>query len=247
MTSKEIIAKNILSPSKIFSYALNPYLGCEHDCKYCYARFMKRFTGHKEKWGEFVDVKINAPELLIKEIRKRRVGRVWVSGVCDPYQPIEAKYELTKECLEILARKDWPVTIQTKSPLILRDLQVLKKFKELEVGFTITTAAEEIRKIFEPNSPAIAERLAALAQLHAAGIKTFAMVAPLLPGVEDLVEELKAKIDYVFIDRMNYHYADWVYRKHKIEWARKDEFFMQKGEELKELFTREAIPCHLLF
>jgi len=247
MKIKEIRAKNILSKSKVFDYALNPYIGCQHDCSYCYARFMKRFTGHRENWGEFVDVKINAPELLIVEIKKKKVGRVWVSGICDPYQPIEEKYELTKKCLEILMKNDWPVTIQTKSPLVLRDLELLKKFKEIEAGFTITTADEEIRKIFEMRAPPIEERLKALAILHSEGIKTFAMIAPILPGTEGLVNKLKGKIDYAMIDKMNYHYADWVYRKHKMELARKEKFFIQKGKELSESFEKEKIPCQLLF
>ena len=86
---------------------------------------MKRFTGHKEPWGDFVDVKMNAPDLLRQEINKKTPGRVWISGVCDPYQPLEKKYELTKRCLDILIQKDWPVTIQTKSPLVLLDIQII--------------------------------------------------------------------------------------------------------------------------
>ena len=88
---REICAKSILSPSKIYPWVINPYTGCQHGCSYCYARFMKRVTGHREPWGEFVDVKINAPEVLRVEIKKKRRGRVWVSGVCDPYQPLEAQ------------------------------------------------------------------------------------------------------------------------------------------------------------
>jgi DNA repair photolyase len=247
MKIKEILAKNILSKSKVFDYTLNPYIGCEHGCSYCYARFMKRFTGHKEDWGEFVDVKINAPELLDKEIRKKKAGRVWISGICDPYQPIEEKYELTRKCLEILLEHDWPMTIQTKSPLVLRDIGLLKKFRRIEVCFTITTADEKIRKIFESGAPSVEGRLNALARLHSEGIRTQAMIAPLLIGAEGLVNGLKGKVDYVIIDRMNYHYADWVYRKHKIEWARKEEFFIKRGEELRRLFEKEKIPCQLVF
>ncbi|MGZ6291172.1 MAG: radical SAM protein, partial [Syntrophales bacterium] len=147
-----IKAKNILSRSKVYDYALNPYVGCQHECLYCYAKFMKRFTGHKEKWGEFVDVKINAPELLASEVKKKKVGRVWVSGVCDPYQPLEKKYMLTKQCLEILVESGWPFTVQTKSALVLRDIEILKRADDVEVGFTITTADEKIRKIFEPGA-----------------------------------------------------------------------------------------------
>ncbi len=96
MKVREIQAKAILSASKVYDYVINPYLGCQHACSYCYARFMKRFSGHKEPWGQFVDVKVNAAELLRAEINRKRRARVWISGVCDPYQPLEAKYRLSR-------------------------------------------------------------------------------------------------------------------------------------------------------
>jgi len=247
MIVKEIYAKSILSKSRVFDYTVNLYVGCEHGCTYCYARFMKRFTGHKEAWGEFVDVKINATNLLQREIKKKRVGRVWISGICDPYQPLEKKYKLTRRCLEILLKHGWPVTVQTKSPLVLRDMESLRKFNELEVGLTITTANENIRKIFEPNSPPIKERIETLGKLHSAGIKTFAMIAPMLPRAEGLVAQLSGKVDYMLIDKMNYHYADWVYRKNKLEYAMTNNFFARKKIELANAFKKERIPCQLLF
>jgi DNA repair photolyase len=140
MKIRKIQAKTILSKSQVYDYALNPYVGCRHACVYCYAKFMKRFTGHREPWGEFVDVKINAPELLAIEVRKKKVGRVWISGVCDPYQSLEKKYLMTKRCLQILVENGWPFTIQTKSDLVLRDIEILKRSSHAEVGFTITTA-----------------------------------------------------------------------------------------------------------
>jgi DNA repair photolyase len=91
MIVKEVLAKSILSKSQVFPYTINAYTGCEHACSYCYARFMRRFSGHKEPWGEFVDVKVNAPQLLAKQIQRKPPARVWVSGVCDPYQPLEAQ------------------------------------------------------------------------------------------------------------------------------------------------------------
>ena len=240
MKIKEIQAKNILSESKVYDWTINPYVGCQHGCIYCYAKFMKRFSGHKENWGEFVDVKMNAPELLSQEIKKKKKGRVWVSGVCDPYQPVEKKYELTKKCLEILQKNNWPVVIQTKSPLVLRDLELLKKFQEIEVGFTITTDDEEIRKIFELRTVPINERIETLDKLHQEGIKTFVMIAPLLPKAESLVPKLKGKVDYVIIDKMNYHYADWIYKKY--QWEK-----IQNGNELANLFKKENIPCQVVF
>jgi len=247
MIIKEMYAKSILSKSRVFDYTVNPYVGCEHGCTYCYARFMKRFTAHREEWGEFVDAKINAPALLQREIKKKRVGKVWISGVCDPYQPLEKKYELSKSCLEILLKHGWPVTIQTKSPLVLRDIELLRKSNEIEVGLTITTADENVRKIFEPNSPTIKERIETLEKLHSAGVKTFAMIAPLLPKAEGLVAQLSGKVDYVLIDRMNYHYADWVYRRHKLEYAMTNNFFTQKKLELAGALEGEDILYQLLF
>ena len=232
---KEILAKTILSKSKIYPWVINPYTGCQHGCSYCYARFMKRVTGHREPWGEFVDVKINAADLLREEIKKKKRGKVWVSGVCDPYQPLEAKYRLTRQCLEILARNYWPVVIQTRSPLVLRDIDIIKGGQDFEVGFSVTTADDRIRKLFEPGAPPIEDRIQALDELHKAGIRTYAMIAPVLPGAEGLAELLKGKIDYALIDRMNYHYADWVYRKYGLEDQLADDFFEQVKQEFASL------------
>jgi DNA repair photolyase len=240
MKIKEIFVKNILSRSKVFDWTINPYLGCQHGCTYCYARFIKRFTGHKERWGDFVDVKINAPELLEREIKKKERGNVWISGICDPYQPIEMKYSLTRKCLEILKNYQWQVTIQTKSPLVLRDLDLFKKFKKIEVGITISTGDEKIKEIFEPKAPPIKERIKALKKLHQAGIKTYVMIAPLLPKAENLIPEVKGTGDYIIVDKMNYHYADWIYKKYKLEKN-------QNKERITSLLKKEKIPHNILF
>jgi DNA repair photolyase len=247
MNIREIKAKSILSKSQVYDYALNPYVGCQHSCVYCYAKFMKRFTGHRERWGEFVDVKINAPELLAHEVKRKKVGRVWISGVCDPYQPLEKKYMITKRCLDILVENGWPFTVQTKSSLVLRDIETLKRANNIEVGFTITTADERIRRIFEPGAPPLRKRIEALANLHSEKIRTFVMVAPILPGAEGLVNALKGKVEYVILDRLNYHYADWAYKRYGLQWAMEDSFFSQKGEELRMAFEREGIPCQIVF
>ncbi|HVO68267.1 MAG TPA: radical SAM protein [Syntrophales bacterium] len=247
MKISEIKVKSILSKSQVYDYTLNPYVGCGHNCVYCYAKFMKRFTGHREKWGEFVNVKINAPELLAQEVKKKKTGRVWISGVCDPYQPLEERYMITKKCLDILVENDWPLTVQTKSALVIRDIETLKRAKDSEVGFTITTADEKIRKIFESNASPVNKRIEALATLHSKGIRTFAMIAPILPGAEGLVKELKGKVNYVILDRLNYHYADWVYKRQGLSFASEDSFFSQKGKELRGAFEKEGIPCQVVF
>ena len=246
MIVRDIEARSILSKSQIYDYAVNPYTGCQHACSYCYARFMKRFTGHKEPWGEFVDVKINAPDLLRLEIKRKKTGRVWVSGVCDPYQPLESKYKLTRKCLEILVQNNWPVTVQTRSPLVLRDIELLKSASDIEVGITVTTADDGIRRLFEPNAPAIKDRIKALDELHRVGVRTFAMIAPMLPNAEGLAAELRGKVGRVLIDRMNYHNSDWVYREHKLESAMGDDFFFYKSKELASAFEKDDIECQVL-
>ena len=232
---QEVRAKSILSRSKIYRYVVNPYTGCQHGCSYCYARFMKRVTGHREPWGDFVDVKVNAPELLRNEIRRKSRGRVWISGVCDPYQPLEEKYRLTRQCLAILVENEWPVIIQTRSPLVLRDLDIIREAGDIEVGLSITTADDDIRKLFEPHAPPIPDRIQALDELHRAGIRTYAMIAPVLPGAERLAGLLTGKVDYVLIDRMNYHYADRIYRKHGLEEYLSDDYYTKVRQTLESI------------
>jgi len=247
MNVREIRVKTILSKSKVYDYALNPYVGCQHGCSYCYARFMKRFTKHIEPWGEFVDVKINAADLLVVEINKKRQGAVWISGVCDPYQPLEARYELTRKCLEILAHHYWPVNIQTRSPLVLRDIDIIREAPVIEVGFSIATADDNIRRLFEAGAPSIDSRLSALDELHRSGIKTYAMIAPILPGAESLIKALEGKVDYILVDRMNYNHADWVYTKYRLQDSLSDDFFYRTSRRLADACVKSGIDCRLVF
>lgn len=247
MNVAEITAKSILSVSGVYDYVINPYTGCQHACSYCYARFMKRFSGHGEPWGDFVDVKINAPDLLAVEIKKKKPGSVWVSGVCDPYQPLEKKYGLTRKCLEILTDNRWPVFIQTRSPLVLRDVDVIRRKDNIAAGFSIPTADDRIRKLFEPLAPPIGERLEALGHLHDCGIRTYAMIAPMLPGAEHLVDKLAGKVDYVIVDRMNYRHADHVYRRHGLTAFLSNEFFHQAGRSIAGACEKSGIDCRMVF
>jgi DNA repair photolyase len=204
---REITAKSILSKSGIpgADYCINPYVGCSHACKYCYASFMKKYTGHTEEWGSFVDVKINAPEILAKQLKRSTKGSIIISSVSDAYQPAEAQYKLTRKCLEILLNHDFSIDILTKSPLVLRDLELLEKFKDIEVGITITTDNENIKKVFEPYAPSVETRIDTLKKLHGNGIRTYVFIGPVLPmNPEALCDRIKDYVDYVFIDRMNY-------------------------------------------
>ena len=191
-------------------------------------------------------MKVNAPELLEKEIKRKRVGSVWVSGVCDPYQPLEERYRLTRECLKILVRNGWPVFVQTRSPLVLRDMDILQGAADSEVGMSIATADDGIRKLFEPDAPRTEDRIDALERLHRAGIRTYAMIAPMLPRAEGLPEVLKGKVDYIIVDRMNYTHADWVYRKHGLQSCMTDDFFYRTGNELASSCRRSGIECRMV-
>jgi len=247
---KEVKAKSVLNKSKIFDYCLNPYTGCQFSCTYCYARlFMVRYSGHSEAWGEFVDVKVNAPELLRKQLGKAKRGTVWISSVCDPYQPLEAQYALTRRCLKELAERQFPVNIQTKSNLVLRDLDLFQEFDEIEVGFTITTDDERVAQSFEPRASPIEERFRALERVHSLGIKTFAFVGPLLPGnPERLIERLEEKVDRVFIDRMNYLYSvRRFYHQLGLHKEMTDRFFHEYKERLTCELRKRKMEFQVLF
>ncbi len=247
MIIREIQAKSVLSKSEVYDYVVNPYVGCQHACSYCYARFMKRFTGHREPWGEFVDAKVNAPDLLRREVERKKRGAVWLSGVCDPYQPLEEKYRLTRQCLEILVRHGWPVAIQTRSPLVLRDLDVIREAREIEAGLSVTTADDEVRRRFEPLAPSIPERLRALGELHRNGVRTYAMIAPMLPGAEGLVPLLAGAVDYVILDRMNYDYANGIYKKFGWDAQKSDEHFVQAGRRIADECRARGIDCRVAY
>ena len=247
---KEVKAKSILNKSKIFDYCLNPYTGCEHNCTYCYASlFMRRYSGHKEPWGEFVDIKINAPDLLKKQLERARKGTVWISSVCDPYQPLEAKYKLTRQCLKKLIVNQFPVNVQTKSKLVLRDLDLLLQFEEIEVGFTISTDDERIAKLFESGASSVKERLDTLEKIHSKGIRTFAFVGPLLPGnPEKLVGLLEGKTDKIYIDKMNYLYTiRRFYHQQGLEKATTDKFFIEFKERLINELKKRKMKFEVLF
>jgi DNA repair photolyase len=209
---KEINCKSILTKSGIegVDYAINPYVGCGHGCVYCYAIFMKRFTGHKEEWGTFVDVRINAAEVLARQMRRAKPGNIAIGTVTDAYQPLERKYWITHVCLEVLSAHDFPISILTKSDLVLRDLDLLRRFGDIEVGFTIATLDEEVRRVFEPRSSPITARLMVLAELAEAGIKTWAFCGPLLPFLSDGEEQMdalfgelaEAGVSYIYVDSM---------------------------------------------
>ena len=168
-------------------FAANTYAGCAHACVYCYAKFMGDYTGRAEPWGAWVDARVNAADVVAKQLATGCYAgrRVMLGSVTDAYQPIEEKYALARALLPLFARHGVSVDILTKSPLVCRDMDILKDMPDVSVGFSIAGVDEHARAAFEPGAPPYADRLAALQTLSAAGIHTWVFVAPVLPGVTD--------------------------------------------------------------
>ena len=204
----EIKAKSILNRSAIGDYCINPYVGCQHACIYCYADYYTRLMGYRGEWGSYVHAKVNAPDLLLKEIKKKKKGVVYLSSLTDPYQPAEIDYRLTRRILEILMSYKWPVIIQTKSSFIMRDVDLIKGFDRADVGFTIITLDEDIRRRFEPFSSPVSARINALERLKGEKVRTFVFIGPILPGTDfkelrDLVMTVKDYADLIYFDKLN--------------------------------------------
>lgn len=206
----EIKAKSVLQKSKLpeSSYCLNPYTGCSHSCTYCYARFMRRFTGHSEPWGRFVDVKVNAPAVLSRQLERTVVkGSVLVGSVCDAYQPIEKYYEVTRACIRQLTEHNVTFSVLTKSSLILRDLDILKDARKIaSVGVSLSTLDESIRRRFEPGASSIQDRLNTLKEFHENGVATYVFIGPILPLITDpqpIIEAVAPFVDAVWAEVLN--------------------------------------------
>jgi len=251
MIKRDILVKTVLTKTGIegYDYCINPYVGCAHGCSYCYATFMKRFTGHLESWGEFVDVKVNAPEVLRRQLRRARKGSVLIGTVTDPYQPVEKQYRLTRGCLEGLLERQFPVNILTRSSLCVRDVDLFKKFEDISVGLSVTTDSEKIKKVFEPNSPPIQARIQALRTLHEAGVRTYAFIGPMLPlNPKKICEMLAGIVDEVLVDRLNYsNKVKGLYRKAGFSEYLNDIYFLRTASALKGFFECERTPVSIIF
>ncbi|AWR93785.1 radical SAM protein [Acidianus brierleyi] len=204
---KHIRVKSALSKSglKELDYSLNPYMGCKFKCQYCYAPNFTRDVDASKNWGEVIVIKDNILDILKEEVLAKKKGTVGISTITDPYQPVEAEYKLTRGSLDILLSHGFRVSIQTKSPLVLRDIDILKKFKEkVDVGFTITSMEGKLE-----NAPLPRSRITALEKLSEEGIETWVFLGPIIPNFTDNVEEVirevsKIKTRIVF-DKFRYY------------------------------------------
>lgn len=209
---REVYCKTLLNKSDLADFTLNCYVGCSHRCLYCYARYIKKFKDRPEDWGYFVDVKINAPEGLIKQIKKIKVtSKVFMSSICDGWQPLEAKYKLSRACLKILLEAGFKVSILTKSSLILRDFDLLEAYKTSTLGMTITTLDRNLQKVLEPYASESSERINTLKIAQEKGIKTWVFLGPLIPEFTDTPSNLEGifralkglNLEQIYVDRLN--------------------------------------------
>lgn len=193
MTAVRLVeCKSAISRSRLpgLDWAINPYRGCAHACRYCYAQDVTRFEMDKE-WGSVIEAKINIVSRLKRELEKGAKGIYGIGTVTDPYQPAEREYELTRGCLVLLKRANARVSLLTKSDLVLRDLDVLAGWDGAEVGISIGCPDDDVAAITEPGACPPSQRFRTLAELSRAGVSSYLMAAPILPGVCDSEESLK--------------------------------------------------------
>jgi len=207
MKIKEIKVKSIITKSGLEAdFAINPYIGCIHGCIYCYARFMKRFTGHLESWGSFIDIKINAADLIPEKTDKYKNKSIIIGSVTDAYCAVERKYKLTRQILEKLIPLEPAIDIITKSDLILRDVDLLKQFRHCLVAVSLSVIDEDLRKKLEPLAPPADKRINTLKELRQTGIKTALFISPIFPQLTDwqgLINRTKPFVDEYWFENLN--------------------------------------------
>lgn len=201
---RDVETKNIMTKSSlpVGGYSVNPYVGCTHGCKYCYASFMKRFTGHTEPWGTFLDIK-HWP--AIKNPRKYKGQRVVIGSVTDGYLPQEKEIRNTRRILEQLKNSGAEILICTKSDLILRDIDLLKEMGKVTVSWSINTLDEKFQADMD-QAVSISRRLEAMKQVYEAGIRTVCFISPVFPGITDfekIFERVKDQCDLVWLENLN--------------------------------------------
>jgi len=196
---KDYVSKSNLPTS---DFVINPYIGCPHACQYCYACFMKRFTGHNEEWGTFVDIKKCDKPINLKKLEGKSV---FLSSVTDCYNKFEEKYKITRKIIEQLVLADCNLGISTKSKLILRDIDLLKQCKKLKVSMSINTLDEEFKTDMD-NASSIKDRLLTLKELHTQGIYTVLFMSPIFPDITDfkaIIEKSYTYVDEYWFENLN--------------------------------------------
>lgn len=246
---REIKVSQILIPEGAGHYYINPYVGCTIGCEFCYvaprAEMSRCLQGLPVlPWGRYVDVKTNAAEVLRREIRSSPPGIVRFSPILtDPYQPLERRHRITRQCLEVLLGGGFSPVILTRAARVSEDIELLKRFPTAAVGFSIPTDDESVRRKFEPGADPIEDRLGALKRCHESGLRTFAVVQPMLPmDPERLADLLAPHIDAVRVDRMyEMPRARRLYEEAGMMDACADDFFVRTGEALRKAFAARGV------
>ena len=246
---KEIQAKSIIGTTQVPSadYVINPYTGCQFACMYCFASFMGRFVGEtNNNWGNYVYVKTNAIELMEKDIqrlmKKNPHPKIAMSTVTDPYQGVEKKYRLTRGILEVFAKQNYQgrVGILTKSPMVLDDLELLKKIPNLEVGLSITTTDDKLSRFLEVKAPLASARLRTLKKLNNAGIKTYVFIGPFLPHMKlkpELIDKLFSEIKAAGTNDVKIEYLNLP----KYVRPKMNKLLKEETQEIQEVYTTSQL------
>ena len=209
---KETVSKNIITKSKLpaTDYVINNYVGCNHGCIYCYAEFMKRFTNHTEKWGEFLDIKKFTEEKFVKYLKKINSDKkILMSSVTDPYNPYEIKYKSTRNILKLFIQANNEhihLEILTKSLLIFRDIDLLKKIKNITVGISLNTLNDNLRRQIEPCAGSIKSRIEILEKLKGENIPVYLFISPIFPmltQLEEIIATCKDTVDFIYFENLN--------------------------------------------
>lgn len=257
MNINVISAKSILTKSNlpVSDYSANPYTGCAHACKYCYASFMKRFTNHQDEWGSFVDVKTWP---CIKHPEKYAGKEIFLSSVTDPYQPAEEIHKRTRSLLEQLQGSGARLSIATKSDLVLRDIDLIRTFPNARVSWSINTLDEEFRSEMD-NAVSIERRLSAMKAFHDAGIRTTCFISPIFPGITDvpaIIERAMNICNLVWLENLNLRgdyrkrILDWIHERHseldelyhEIYSRRERTYWYELDEVIREFTDKHSLP-----
>lgn len=244
---RNIETKNVMTKSNlpVGGYSVNPYVGCTHACKYCYASFMKRFTGHGEEWGIFLDVKDWG---VIKNPQKYKGQRVVIGSVTDGYNPQEEEFENTRKLLFQLKDSGAEILICTKSDLVVRDIDLLKDMGHVTVSWSVNTLDEAFKDDMD-KAVSIERRIRAMKEVYDAGIRTVCFVSPVFPGITDfeaIFERVKDQCDLFWLENLNLRggfkkdIMDYIAGKHPELVPLYDKIYNKKDRSYFEMLEKKA-------